>query len=404
MSKSSAAKEKKKKVLKEMIGKLHNGAKPEDVKEKFKEVLGETTSTDIAELEEELVKEGLPREEITKLCDVHLAVFKDSFKEETKAPPGHPIHILMEEHKILQSNADELKKIAQVLRQAQDIESVSAQMEQVRRIEKHLKDSESHYLREENVLFPSLEKHGITEPPAVMWMEHDKIRAIKKDVYRIIDAAGAAAFGDFARQLDSAAQSLADMLSSHFFKENNILFPAALRVIGDNEWPDIRRQFDEIGYCCFTPEPAKAAFGKTVAVSAPVKESEISFETGAFSKRELESLLNALPVDITFVDKDDTVRYFSASKERIFIRTKAIIGRTVQQCHPQKSLHVVNQILADFKSGARDSAEFWINLHGRLIHIRYFAVRDNAGEYLGCVEVTQDITDIQKIKGEKRLL
>jgi len=130
----------------------------------------------------------------------------------------------------------------------------------------------------------------------------------------------------------------------------------------------------------------------------------ISFETGSLSEEEIESVLNSLPVDITFVDKEDTVRYFSQSKGRIFPRAKAVIGRKVQQCHPQESLQKVVQILEDFKSRRRDVAEFWINLKGRLIYIRYFAVRDGDGKYLGCLEVTQDITDVQKITGERRLL
>jgi hypothetical protein len=130
----------------------------------------------------------------------------------------------------------------------------------------------------------------------------------------------------------------------------------------------------------------------------------ISFETGSLSEEEIESVLSSLPVDITFVDEEDTVRYFSQSKGRIFPRAKAVIGRKVQQCHPQESLQKVVQILEDFKSRRRDVAEFWINLKGRLIYIRYFAVRDGNGKYLGCLEVTQDITDIQKITGEKRLL
>ncbi|MBA7662807.1 hypothetical protein ES703_70840 [subsurface metagenome] len=133
-------------------------------------------------------------------------------------------------------------------------------------------------------------------------------------------------------------------------------------------------------------------------------KGKIVFETGSFTKEELETLLNTLPVDITFVDKEDTVRYFSQTKERIFPRTKAVIGRKVQQCHPQKSLHVVNKILEDFKNNKRDFDEFWINLNNRLIYIRYFPVRNKSGDYLGCLEVTQDITDIKKIEGERRLL
>ncbi len=141
---------------------------------------------------------------------------------------------------------------------------------------------------------------------------------------------------------------------------------------------------------------------------APIMKTEmegtIPFETGNLSKEEIESTFNALPVDVTFVDKDDTVRYFSQSKDRIFVRTKAVLGRKVQQCHPQKSIKVVNEILEDFKSGKRDVAEFWMNFEGKLIHIRYFPVRSKSGEYLGCLEVTQDITGIKRIEGEKRLL
>ncbi len=135
-----------------------------------------------------------------------------------------------------------------------------------------------------------------------------------------------------------------------------------------------------------------------------MEKGQIIFETGSFSKEELEALLNTLPVDITFVDKEDTVRYFSKAKERIFTRTKAVIGRKVQQCHPPKSIHVVNKILDDFRNGHSHMAEFWIHSKEHLIYIRYFAVRDKNGEYLGCLEATQDITDIKKIEGEKRLL
>jgi len=131
----------------------------------------------------------------------------------------------------------------------------------------------------------------------------------------------------------------------------------------------------------------------------------VKFDTGVLSKEEIESMLNTLPVDVTFVDKDDTVRYFSQpAKGRIFPRTKAVIGLNVRNCHPKKSLHKVEQILRDFKSKKRDSAEFWIKVKNRLIYIRYFAVRGKGGGYLGCLEVTQDITAIQKIRGEKRLL
>jgi hypothetical protein len=125
---------------------------------------------------------------------------------------------------------------------------------------------------------------------------------------------------------------------------------------------------------------------------------------GVSQKEEIEGILNALPVDISFVDKDDAVKYFKKAEKRIFVRTKAVIGRKVQLCHPQKSVHIVNKILEAFKTGKKDVAEFWITVNNRLIHIRYFAVRDKNGKYLGTMEVTQDLTDIKKIEGQKRLL
>jgi hypothetical protein len=133
-----------------------------------------------------------------------------------------------------------------------------------------------------------------------------------------------------------------------------------------------------------------------------MSEKVLEFETGLAKKEEIEAFLKTVPFDITFVDKDDYVRYFN--KSEIFLRSKAVLGRKVQQCHPQKSVHLVNKILESFKSGKKDVAEFWIPLKDRLIHIRYFGVRDKDGKYLGTMEVTQDITDLKKLEGEKRLL
>jgi len=134
------------------------------------------------------------------------------------------------------------------------------------------------------------------------------------------------------------------------------------------------------------------------------KKRLLQFDTGTLSEDEIEAVFDTLPIDVTFVDKEDTVRYFSKSKDRIFVRTKAVIGRKVQHCHPQKSVHVVNEIVESFKSGKKNVAEFWIQKGDRLVYIRYFPVRNKDGKYMGTVEVTQDITDIRKIRGEKRLL
>lgn len=406
MSQHLGNKEDRKEALKKIIEKLHKGESPEQVKKEFKELLPDVSPEEISRVEEELIKEGMPREKIQKLCDVHLAAFRESLdKEQPLAPEGHPVRILMEEHKLLLQYGDELKKVSSKISQAKDFQSVKNELDQLLHIKEHFQSSESHYNREENVLFPYLEKHGITQPPAIMWSEHDKIREMKKEFYDFLESKEKTGIQGFSAQLQQQATALGEMLSSHFYKENHILFPTGMKVIDSKEWKEIRTQFDEIGYCCFTPQDVRKTFeGEKEKPTPSEEEGKVSLETGSLSGEEIKNIFNSLPVDITFVDKDDTVRYFSNPPERIFTRTKAIIGRKVQNCHPQKSIHVVNKIVEEFKSGNRDKAEFWINLKGRLVYIRYFPVRNSEGDYLGCIEVTQDVTDIQNLEGEKRLL
>ncbi|MEM3770486.1 MAG: DUF438 domain-containing protein [Candidatus Bathyarchaeia archaeon] len=401
--------EERKKVLKEILRQLHAGVSPEQVKERFRRFLEGVSSLEIAKIEQELVSEGVSREELQRLCDVHLAIFKEQLeKQRIETAPASPIGILLEEHRMLQQIAEKLNILAEKVQKAESPDAVAGEFSQLKHVADGLLDAEKHYLREENALFPVLERHGISEPPAIMWMEHNQLREKKKQLKALIENAAKMDFPDFKRQLGELAKAVGDILNSHIYKENNILFPAAQRVITEQELTSIREDFDEIGYCCFTPEhliakPVKK-LEKPAAEAKPMPEGTLQFETGMLTKEEVEAILNTLPVDITFVDKDDAVKYFSKADKRIFVRTKAILGRKVQLCHPQKSIHVVNRILEAFKKGEKDVAEFWIQKGDRLIHIRYFAVRDKDGEYLGTMEVSQDITDLKKIEGEKRLL
>ena len=403
----------KKEGLKKLIENLHEGIDPEEAKKEFKEIIKDTGPDELAKAEEELVKEGMPREKLNKLCDVHLAVFKEQLDDKKiLVPIGHPINILMEEHRLILEITEKLNRTAVSITQNKQkkFDAIKEQTVELIKIADHFKDSIKHYLREENVLFPYIEKHGLTEPPAQMWIDHDKIRDLEKDLYSLIERleAKSVKYDDFTNKLLKAVGSLAGMLTTHFFKENNILFPASLRLISQDEWKDIRKEFDEIGYCSFTPEEATKEF---VIVKKEEKipeeimmEGMIEFETGPLPLSFIEPILNTLPIDITFVDHEDKVRFFSKGEERIFVRTKAVIGRSVVNCHPEKSYSVVNQILEDFRAGKRKTAEFWIDIGERKIHIRYFAVHNKEGKYLGCLEASQDITDIQKLEGQKRLL
>jgi hypothetical protein len=311
----------------------------------------------------------------------------------------------MDEHNRLIAFTEELRTSARTLKPLKDFKAAKPHWKPLKQIISQFRSSESHYIREENVFFPYLEKHGITQPPAIMWAEHDEIRAIEKQLYTLIDSHQQLDYTQFTTQLNELALTLAEKLANHFHKENNILFPTGLKVITDAEWHQIRHEFDELGYCPFTPAPPPFT-APTIHTSETPQEVEglMKFETGELSHTIIEGIFNNLPIDITFVDTEDTVRFYSESGGRIFPRSKAVIGRTVQACHPKQSVHKVQQILDDFRAGKRNTAEFWINLKGRMIYIRYFAVRNTNGEYLGCLEVTQDITDIQALTGEKRLL
>jgi uncharacterized protein len=268
-----------------------------------------------------------------------------------------------------------------------------------------LMDIEKHYIRKENLLFPFLEKYKVTGPPKVMWGKDDEVRTFLKSSVELLKSEKDISTEEIKGFMDLMFNPTIHAIEEMIYKEENILFPMCMDTLTEIDWYQISQQSDEIGYCLYEI----ATKWRPKSVPAQIEESsttakKIVLSSGAFSKEELESVLNNLPFDMTFVDKDDTVRYFSSGKERIFQRSKAILGRLVQYCHPPSSVHIVEQILNDFKSGRQDSAKFWINFQGKFILIAYYAVRNERNEYQGTLEVTQDITEIKNIEGERRLL
>jgi DUF438 domain-containing protein len=400
-----------KEALKGIIRDIHQGKDPDELKSRFKTVLDKTDVTDIGKAEQELVEEGLPRSEIRRLCDIHLSVMADALpKEAISVPPGHPIHTLQEEHNRILEFLDSLEKTVSVIKENPTKEIIQDRLSFLRQVAEHLMEVEGHNRREENVLFPYLEKRGISEPPAVMWSEHNDLREMKKELQNAIEDYDKLEPEEYSRRLSEISAKVVSTLSGHIFKENNVLYPMAIQVVKAEEWDDIREQCDELGYCCFTPETAsKKAKQETQASEKPKDPSTldesgtVALPTGTLTLKQIEWIFNTLPIEVTFVDKDDIFRYFSGTKDRAFARARASIGRKVQQCHPSKSLDMVNGILSDFKAGRKDTETFWIHLGDKYLLISYFAVRDADGEYLGTLETIQDIAPIQKISGDKRL-
>lgn len=387
----------KKEQLKKMIKMLHDGADIEQMKILFKKEFGNVMPHQISMLEEELIKEGMPAEEVHRLCQLHIDLFRESIDAgRVDVPLGHPLYILYTEHSRLLEFAQNLVESATKLIDA-PTPDVFARLQQ---LVGFFKESAVHYLREENVLFPVLEKYGVTQPPKIMWMEHDNIRAIEKGMFETTDALAKCITKELSHTLQTHAIKLSETLADHFYKENNILFPTSYKFFNDDDWKLVKQEFDDIGYMSYSPVAERR---RVEGTATRVEDNTIELETGKLTLEQLTAMLDTMPVDFTFIDKDDVVRYFNNAPDRIFVRSKAVIGRTVQNCHPDKSIHVVNRLLDEMKAGKRNKAEFWITLNGRLIYITYYAVRRN-GEYMGCLEVTQNITDIQKITGQKRLL
>jgi len=394
------------KVLKELIMELHEGKSVDEVKERFAKLIEGVTASEISEMEQNLIMEGMPVEEVQRLCDVHAEVFKGSIEDihkpvEAIDMPGHPVHTLKLENKRIKELIEkEIKPLLADLENSGDksrLPELAEMLERLWQIDKH-------YSRKENLLFPYLEKYGITAPPKVMWGVDDEIRNGIKELKGLLEQDGVSV-----ESLVSTAKETINKTSEMIFKEENILIPMAVDTLTEDEWLNIARESSEIGYTLISqpPEwvPERTGVAKDMQrTPEALPKGNIKFETGILTQQELEYMLSTLPVDITFIDKNDTVKFFSNNADRIFARTKAVIGRTVQNCHPPASVQVVNKLLEDFKSGKKDSEDFWIKMGDLYVYIRYFAVRNDKGEYLGTMEVTQNIKPIQEIQGEKRLM
>ncbi len=394
------------KVLRELIMELHAGKTVEEVKARFEELIKGISASEISEMEQALIMDGMPVEEIQRLCDVHAEVFKGSIEEIHRAEkpedaPGHPVHTFKLENRELEKHINE-----KVLPHLSEFK-ISDSKENILKLQEDfnlLMDIDKHYSRKENLLFPYMEKYGITAPPKVMWGVDDEIRAELKAVKALLrDYDGGKE--QVASKADAAAKRVIEMI----FKEENILFPMVMETLTEDEWLIIESESDEIGYCLVGPQgkwkPVKSNIeNKQKEAEAAGPEGYLKFETGLLTAKEIGLMFNNLPVDITFVDKDGSVKYFSQGKERIFARTKAIIGRQVHNCHPPASVHIVEKLVEDFKAGVKDSEDFWIRMGELYVYIRYFAIRDENGEYVGTMEVTQNIKPIQEITGEKRLV
>ena len=397
-------KEKKKEVMKDILRKLHHGLSVEEAKKRFEREIGNVSSTEIAEIEQGLLQEGIPPDEIKKFCNVHALLFQSALEKsmDQEQSPAHPVYLMKQ-------NNREIEKITGALKEAVQNGETWGMVpfkQKVGELLGRLKNLDIHYTWKEQILFPYLEKYEFYGPSKVMWGKDDEIRALLRQ-----GLAGLETLKEQKELKEYAAKTLNPLIeevNGMIFKEEKILFPASLEKLSVQDWVEVLKETENVGYG-FIEKPKETSqliqeLRSAVTEMPKAEEEAISLPTGSFQLEELMGVLNTLPVDITFIDKEDKVRYFSEGKERIFLRTKSIIGRKVQNCHPPQSVHVVEKILNSFKEGRRDQVDFWIHYQGKYVLIRYFAVRDRNGNYLGTLEVSQEISRIQKLEGDKRLL
>jgi DUF438 domain-containing protein len=385
-------------LLKAIIRHLHDGGDVVEAKRQFAEVVKDVDASEIAAMEQRLIAEGMPQEEVKRLCDVHVQVFKESIevKDAPQTPEGHPVHTFMVENRALEKLLDRLEDVVKAIGTPPSAEVYARFDLNLTKLLESLGKVNLHYLRKENQLFPILEQHDITGPSQVMWSLDDDIR---KMVGNCAAHHQSHDVGNLLTTITETAQALRDMI----YKEERILFPMAMETLAPAEWDRVRQGEGEIGYAWILPSDKQNAAGATAATYADSADG-VPLDTGTLSAGQINLMLTTLPVDVSFVDENDEVRYYSATKERIFPRSAGVIGRKVQNCHPPKSMPRVQEILNAFREGSRDTAEFWITVNGRFIHIRYFAMRDRDGKYRGCLEVSQDVTEIRKLDGERRLM
>jgi PAS domain S-box-containing protein len=381
-----------------------SGENVKDLIDKYSEAINNITPHDMLKLEDRQMRMGITPEAIKKDVEKVINVFYKSLKnyQWEKPDTGTFLYYLMLENSAFTFKLNQVKKILKNYKGRESSNFGEIKRELLPRF-KEFFDFEQHYVKKENILFPYLEKIWENYRPLnVMWSLHDDIRkSLKKLVSMLED-----------RQ--SEWEEFSKILGKYYFlvfgmiqKEDLIVYPVASETVPEEAREEMQLQSFEYPFPFI--EPPEKPESKQLNVQAESgrefpEGAGIRSETGFMSAEQAMFIFNTLPVDITFVDENDKVCFFNRAKERLFPRSPAIVGRTVQNCHPPESVHVVEKIIESFRSGKKDHADFWIQMKGKFILIQYFAIRDEEGQYKGVLEVSQEVTEIRRLEGEKRLL
>lgn len=379
--------------LKELMLRLHQGEKEEIIQEEFNQYFDSISPYEIQVMERNLMQEGITYEEIMRLCKIHASLMSAKVESGEGMPDfekeGHPVMVLKKENLALRGAIDRIERLLQAYVSSKDEELLKGLKRQISLLDQF----ENHYLRKEYALFPIMESKGITAPPKVMWGVHDEIREIYKNFKQAFDEQA----DDVMDQFLAAKEELLEMI----FKEENILIPMVAQAFHVDDWEKMAQDTPQYGYCIVTPEAEWKVEKKpsTIQSKEEIQETgDIPLSTGSLSLEQLDLLLNLLPMELSFVDKDNIVKYYNEGngEEKIFKRTKSAIGRDVINCHPPKSHAIVKQLFEQLRSGQKEKEEMWFKKEDKMIHVTYHAVRNAQGEYMGVLEYVQNIAPYVK--------
>ncbi|NLC49154.1 MAG: DUF438 domain-containing protein [Bacteroidales bacterium] len=396
----------RKEKLRNLLLRVHAGEDVASIREELIRALTNVPYNEVMEVEQEMINSNLLSEqEILEFCDIHTDILDGNIDQSgaKTIPAGHPVDTFQKENVALKN---ETEKAYSLIESAKGLtnDKLPGFVIQMRTIFNALSDIDKHYKRKEYLLFPYMEKHLITGPPTVMWGKHDELRGFLNAAIKELESS-ITTVEQMQSIIENHLNRVLELVDGMIMKEEEILFPMAMDTLTQEEWYKIYSETLEFGFCLIDPEDEWKPTGVKVEKQQYVDAGAIQLSSGSFDIKQLEALFLHLPIDITFVDANDKVAFFSHSPNRVFERNRSIIGRDVRMCHPPGSVNIVEQIIEDFKSGKENKAMFWMsNFQGRFIYIEYSAVRDKENNYLGVVEVTQDITQMRKLEGDQRLL
>ena len=388
MAKEDYTMEERQEILKNLMLRLHAGEDKEVIQEEFNKVFDEISPYEIQLMERNLMSEGITFAEIMSLCNVHANLMGSKVNTQTSVAdfeqPGHPVHVMKMENLAIRGALDRVERLL-----VNYLETKDSTIEKGLRRQISLLDQfENHYQRKEYAMFPIMEKKGITAPPKVMWGVHDQIRDLYRDFKKALNDGKESTLEEF----QIARDEMLEMIQ----KEENILIPMVEQVFHVDDWEAIASQSPEYGYCIVKPEKewaVKKSFSPVKEETQVESEGDIPLSTGSLSLKELNLILNLLPMELSFVDAQNIVKYYNEGngEEKIFKRTPSAIGRDVILCHPPRVHETVQTIFEQLKSKQKEKEEMWFKTEDKMVHVTYHAVWDEEENYMGCLEYVQDI-------------